>query len=373
MPLRRFRVVGFRNLETQDLAAVGGLTVVLGENGAGKSNLLEALSVFGNLASFRSGPAAAWFRTGARGFTLEGTVERGGALVEVRQQATLGSTAARDLFRGGRRLDAAEYLALFPVVSLSSSDRMLVWGAPEERRRFLDRLSFHLKPEALAVMQGYRRALAQRNALLTCGGRSDEFDAFEHDLARLGAAIVGFRAAALAELEAFFAGELEAFGWSLGKVNLSYHCTDGVAVADPPTTAAGLRAALVRSRRRDRARGYTTIGPHRHDLGLGVGGRTARQALSAGQGKLLATALKLATTMLLDRAKGQSPMVVFDDADAELDAGALRRLFDRLSLRGQSVVSSAHEAMVRPHLAGARVWRMQAGRVVVDGPERSGV
>jgi len=281
--------------------------------------------------------------------------------------------ASRTLYRGGRRLGAAEYLTLFPVVSLSSNDRLLVWGPPEERRRFLDRLSFHLKPEGLAVMQGYRRALAQRNAMLPKSARSEEFDAFEHDLARFGAAIIGFRLAALRELEPFFREELEAFEWSLGKANLSYHCTDGVAVADPATTAAGLRAALMASRRRDRVRGHTTVGPHRHDLGLAVGGAPARQALSAGQGKLLATALKLATVMLLDRAKGQSPMVVFDDADAELDAAALRRLFGRLSFRGQSVLSSAHEAIVRPHLTGAMVWRMHTGRVTVDGPERSEV
>ena len=128
---------------------------------------------------------------------------------------------------------------------------------------------------------------------------------------------------------------------------------------------------LVTSRRRDRFRGHTSVGPHRHDLAISVGGAPARQALSAGQGKLLATALKLAAVMVLDRVRGQSPMVVFDDADAELDAAALQRLLGRLSLRGQSMLSSAHEEMLRPHLAGAAVWRMHAGSVTVDTPERS--
>lgn len=371
MPLRRLRVVGFRNLEAQDLSVAEGMTVVVGANGAGKTNLLEALSVLGNLASFRSGPTTAWFRNGQRAFTLSGTIERGGAPVELRQEGRLNAMTSRVLYRGGRRLNVSEYLTLFPIVSLSSNDRLLIWGGPEERRRFLDRLSFHLKPEALAVMQGYRRALAQRNALLGAGGREEELDAFEHDLARHGAAIVAFRLAAISGLERLLLGELEALGWSLGRANLRYHCSDGVAVADPATTTAGLRALLTTSRRRDRFRGHTSVGPHRHDLVIAVGGAPARQGLSAGQGKLLATALKLAAVMLLDRVRGQSPMVVFDDADAELDAAALHRLLGRLGLRGQSMLSSAHEEMVRPHLAGAAVWRMHAGRVALDGPGRS--
>jgi DNA replication and repair protein RecF len=371
VPLRCFRVVGFRNLVAQDLPIGEGLTVVVGANGVGKTNLLEALTVFGNLASFRAGPATNWFCNGQRSFALAGTVERAGVPVEIRQEATLTRIVSRALYRGGRRLASAEYLGLFPIASFSGDDRLLIWGPPEERRRFLDRLSFHLNPEALEVMQGYRRALAQRNALLSTGGVDDEFDAFEHNLARLGAAIIQFRLVAIGGLERHIGAELDALGWPAGRPNLRYHCHDGVAVADPATTTAGLRTALAVSRRRDRVRGHTTVGPHRHDLVLAVQGAPARETLSAGQGKLLATALKLTAVMLLDRARGQSPMVVFDDLDAELDAAVLQRLLGRLGARGQAVLSSAHEEMVRPRLAAAAVWRMNAGRVTVVGPERS--
>ncbi|HUK13410.1 MAG TPA: DNA replication and repair protein RecF [Thermoanaerobaculaceae bacterium] len=371
MPLRRFTVAGFRNLEPLDLSVPPGLTVVVGANGAGKTNLLEAIAVFGNLVSFRPGPAAGWLRRGERAFALGGVIERGGAPVELRQEARQGRTLARAFHRGARRLGAGEYLDLFPVAALSGYDRLLVWGPPEDRRRFLDRLCFHLHPEALALLQRYRRTLAQRNALLAAGGRDAEFEAFEHDLAAVGARIVELRLAALRGLERLLPAEFEALGWSAGRVILRYHCPDGVAVADAATTAASLRVALTSSRRRDRALGHTRVGPHRHDLALAAQGVAVREVLSAGQGKLLATALRLAAVALLAEVKGRTPMVVFDDVDAEFDAEVLRRILARLDSGGQAVLSSAHEEMIVPRAGGAAVWRVRAGAVEGAGSERS--
>jgi DNA replication and repair protein RecF len=359
--LHRFSLTGFRNLAAQELEFRPGLTVVVGPNGSGKTNLLEALAVFGNLTSFRPGPALAWVQRGAHGFTLGGTVARAGAAVVLRQEARAGKALSRALFRGARHLGAAEYLDLFPVTTLSGHDRQLVWGAPEDRRRFLDRLCFQLHPEALPVLQRYRRALRQRNALLVNGGRDAEFEAFEHDLAILGARIVGFRQGAMDGLERHVGGELGALGWSLSRPLLRYNSPDGVAVAEPATLAARLRAALAASRRRERARGHTAVGPHRHDLVLTVQGAPAREVLSAGQGKLLATALKLTAMALLLEVRGRTPTVVFDDVDAELDAAVLRRVLGRLEGGGQALLSSAHEEMILPRLAGGTVLRMRAG------------
>jgi DNA replication and repair protein RecF len=363
--IRRLSVNSFRNLAAQELEFRPGITVVVGPNGSGKTNLLESLAVFGNLASFRPGPATSWVRRGGRAFTLVGTVERAGTTVDLRQEAQMGRALSRALFRGARRLGAGEYLDLFPVAALSGHDRQLVWGAPEERRRFLDRLSFHLHPEALLVLQRYRRALRQRNALLIGGGRGEEFDAFEHDLALLGARIVGLRQEAIAGLERHLESEMESMGWSISKPVLLYNSLDGVAVAEPATLPARLRAALAASRRRDRARGHTAVGPHRHDLLLTVQGAPAREVLSAGQGKLLATALKLTAMTLLAEVRGRSPAVVFDDVDAELDATVLRRVLERLQRGGQALLSSAHEEMMLPRLVQGTVWRMQAGTVDV--------
>ncbi len=107
------------------------------------------------------------------------------------------------------------------------------------------------------------------------------------------------------------------------------------------------------------------MGPHRHDLQLTVHGAPAREILSAGQGKLLATGLKLAAMALVGDQRGRTPIVVFDDVDAELDAEVLRRVLVRLERAGQALLSSAHEEMMLPRLTRGTVWRVSAGTVDV--------
>lgn len=341
-----------------------GVIAVIGDNGVGKTNLLEAVTIFGNLQSFRPGAPANWFRHGASEFVLAGTVDRDGSEVDVRQEARIGRAVQRRLWRGARRLGAAEYLDLFPVAALSSHDRQIVWGGPDERRKLLDRIAFYARPSSLGVLQRYRRVVRQRNVLLATGGGADAFEAFEADLAGLGAKVVEVRLAAVAELERTLEGELHALGWSLARPNLRYHCPDGLAPADPATLAARLRAEYARRRREEKARGHTMVGPHRHDLALTIAGSPAQEVLSAGQGKLMATALRLAAVAVFERARGRMPLVVFDDVDAEFDAGVLHRVFARLGQARQCFVSSAHEQMVVGRVPVTEVWRIAEGRVV---------
>lgn len=368
MGLRALTVIGFRNLRAQELAVPRPLVAVLGANGAGKTSLLEAVAVLGNLASFRAASPLSWVQHGATGFKLAGVIPRGNSQVDLAVTARAGRRLHRQLFRGGRRLVAAEYLSLFPVTALSSADRMLVWGGPEERRRFLDRLSFYVRPETYLVLQSYRQTLRQRNAGLQRGASEGELEAFEHNLALLGSRLLELRLAALVPLEDAFLQELEALEWSLSRPILRYNDTDGATPGSPGEVAGRLRLALARSRRRERARAHTLVGPHRHDVEIVLDGAPARDVVSAGQGKLLATALKLAAMAVVERMRSQVPMVVFDDVDAELDAGALARVLRRVGDRGAAIVSSAHEAMIAPCLADAAVWRISGG--LVDGARR---
>jgi DNA replication and repair protein RecF len=370
LALLHLRLRGFRNLTPLAVDVPVGVVLLLGPNGAGKSNLLEAVAVLGNLLSFRQGPPTAWVQRGANGFTLEGTIERNASLVQLAQHAQLRRTLLRTLHRGARRLDAAEYLELFPVAAFSSHDRQLIWGAPEDRRRFLDRFAFQLHPETLLVLQRYRRALRQRNAILQGEGGDEQLAAFEHDLAQLGARLMHLRLQAIAELEPALQTELGELGWSLSRLNLRYYCPDGELAGDSATTAARLAARLARMRRAERARGHTMVGPHRHDLQLAVSGQPARDLVSAGQGKLLATALKLAALSAVARVRGTQPTVVFDDVDAELDAGVLQRVLARLAGGGQLLLSSAHDELVVPRIRADAVWHIAGGVLAPTGAGR---
>ena len=339
-----------------------GCVVILGPNGSGKTNLLEALTVLGNLVSFRPGTPAAWVRRGESHCALHGRVRRDNEPLEIGQTIRLAPRSSRGLTRGSRRVGSQEYLGLFPVVALSSSDRRLVWDGPEERRRFLDRLSFHLRPETLDVLQRYRTALRQRTALLHSGG-DEALAGFEHTLATLGAHLVRLRWQALAALEAALDHELGALGWSLPRPRMRYHAHDNMAADDEAALAQQLRQTLARSRRNDRLRGRTTVGPHRHDLALTMQGVPARDALSAGQGKFLAMALRLAAMAVISAGGRVQPAVVFDDVDAELDTGVLERVLARLAEAGQVFLSSAHEEVLLPRVAPAAVWRLCDGQV----------
>ncbi len=361
--LRALAVRGFRNLKEQELTLPETTVAILGANGAGKTSLLEAVAVVGNLASFRPGSPLSWVQHGAAGFHLAAIVTRRELDLRLLVVGRAGRRLHRQLFRGGRRLTAAEYLSLFPVAAFSPADRMLIWGGPEERRRFLDRLSFYLRPETYLVLQSYRQALRQRNAALRRGAPDPELEAFEQQLAVLGSRLLELRLAAIALLEHALGDELAALAWPLSQPILRYNDTDAVSPGSPAEMAGRLRLALARSRRKERARAHTLVGPHRHDLELVLAGAPAREVISAGQGKLLATALKLAAMAVLGRIRHYMPLVVFDDVDAELDGRALACVLHRLAGHGQVLVSSAHEAMIAPSLRDAVVWRIRDGLV----------
>lgn len=371
MEISRLDIRSFRNLASQEISLGPGVTLVVGPNGAGKSNLLEAISVLGNLTSFRPGPPLAFVRWQAESYLLAATVLRDTTPVEMRQEARVGRHLGRALFRGGRRLTMGEYLQLCPVAALSGFDRALVTGTPEDRRRFLDRLVFHLHPEALRMLQQYRRALRQRAGLLLGGGQIAELEAFEQILAATGARLVELRLATLRRLVSGLEGEMGLLRWAAGRPHVRYHAPDGLGSPDASQLAVRLGSALARSRRLDAQQRRTTVGPHRHDLAITVGGMPAREALSAGQAKLLVVGLRLAALAVLEERLGGAPVVVFDDVDAELDASALGRVLARLHGRAQVLISSARPELVLPAAAAARVWRVEEGRVVVADGERS--
>lgn len=371
MIVRELRISGFRNLAAQELQLRPGLTLLGGANGAGKSNLLEAVAVFGNLTSFRPASPVHLVRWGEHGYSLGGVVERGSSRVELRQDARLGRSLVRSLWRGGRRLATGEYLQVCPVAPLSAHDRALVTGVPEDRRRFLDRLVFHLHPEALTLLQQYRRALRQRSELLASGGGHEAAEAFEQLLASCGARLIELRLQTLRQLIQKLDVELAEMGWPAVRPQVRYHAPDGLGSPDAAHLGARLREALARARRVDAQQRRTSVGPHRHDLAISVAGVPAREALSAGQAKLLAVALRLAALGVLEQRLGSSPVVVFDDVDAELDASTLSRVLARLGGRAQVLISSARPEIVLPVAGSGEVWWVEGGKVRTGETERS--
>lgn len=369
--LRRLRVERFRNLHIPDKRFDSGFNLVLGPNGEGKTNLLEAVAVLGNLRSFRRAPPRRLVRFNERDFRLHGVVEGPCGIVRLTHTLSLGPPVQRSLRVNGAKVKIAEYLQQLPVFSLSARDSELVIGAPEARRALVDRLVFFSEPRHLEVLREYAACLRQRNAALLAGASSGELSAWEERLARSAVDVVVRRQRSLIEWKGFFQRIYEAIR-PPGFPELAVSYRSDSETTDYTELAEFYRQRYHDQRARDRKLGYTVDGPHRHDLQLRAGGRTARDVLSAGQVKTVAAALCFSTLALVEERRKERLPVLVDDVDAEIDDDVLARLLAFLGRRRQMFVSSAHvKSLVRVAPRAAR-WFMTQGSIRGD-PEPSEV
>lgn len=345
----------FRNVERLELDVPPAGAALVGDNGQGKTNLLEAVYYFHTLRSLRGArdvdlvrfdaPAfhlrarfAHGRRDGAPDSALDSAPDRGAP------DATHEATAAFERAGGRKRVtvDGAEprrlssALGTVASVVIAPRDVELVAGAPGERRRFLDVVLALTSPRYLAALQGYRAALARRNAALRAaarqGGRApeDAVAVWEPALAETGAVLIAERAAWIAGSAASFAACTMALG-ERAAMGLRYV----TGVPDPGDARDALRGALERRRAHDVRRGATHPGPHRDDLALTIAGRELRVFGSAGQQRTAAIALRLLERATLRASRGDDPLLLLDDPFAELDPGRSRRMLDLLPQEGQ--------------------------------------
>ena len=361
MLVTRLRLRDFRSYASADVALGERLTVVHGANGAGKTNLLEALYFGCTGRSCRTtnerevvrfdAPAA---RVEVRGRDRDGEHE-----LSVGFQPGEAKRFKVDGAPAERLLDAPHR----PLVSVFLPDRLeLVKGPPALRRSHLDQLVTALWPARAATRRAYGQALAQRNALLArvrAGGSRSALAAWDHELARHGIALRDDRAAAVDLLRPRFAAAARELGLA-GEAELRYR---------PRSRAAGaeeLAAELAERVDADLERGFTTHGPHRDDLALLRDGRELRAYGSQGEQRLALLALLLAERAALEDERGAPPLLLLDDVMSELDATRRECLVERLRV-GQSVVTTTDLA----HVPGADEddvvrLRVEDGAVVSD-------
>jgi DNA replication and repair protein RecF len=335
MVVTRLRLRDFRTYASTELALGEGLTVVHGRNGAGKTNLLEALYFGCTGRSCRTSNERELVRFDAPAARVEVTVRDRDGEHELSVGFVPGE-AKRLRFDGApveRMVDAP----VRPLVCVFLPDRLeLVKGAPGLRRAHLDQVVVALWPTRSAARRAYAQALAQRNALLgrVRSGRAGRsaLAAWDLELARHGIALRDDRASALALLTPRFAARAADLGLA-GSAELRYR---------PRTTAATpeeLAAELADRLDSDLDRGFTGHGPHRDDFALLRDGRELRAYGSQGEQRLALLALLLAEREALAEARGRPPLMLLDDVMSELDADRRRLLVERLG-DGQSVITS---------------------------------
>lgn len=362
----------FRNLARLDLAFPSAGAVVIGENGQGKSNLLEAIYYLHLLRSVRGARDVDIVRFGAPGFHISART-RGGAHHELAAGFERQGRRKRVKVDGGEPPRLSDALGALPCVLFSPADVELVSGAPSARRRYLDILLALSSRPYLAALQRYRAALAQRNAALrdalrSAGGRTEQRVAvWEAPLAEHGALLWRERVRWTDRAADRFAALCAAIG-EQAPVAMRYATSLEPSSAEIDDVVRALARALELKRPLDMRRGLTHAGPHRDDLTLTLDGRELRAFGSAGQQRTAAIALRLLEAETLQHRLGAAPLFLLDDPFAELDARRSARILELLAEQGmgQTLLTVPRESDIPQELTGLARWRIAAGVVTGD-------
>jgi DNA replication and repair protein RecF len=344
----------FRSYAALDLAVRGGLVVLCGENGAGKTNLLEALSLFAPGRGLRRAELAECVRVGgAGGFALSIEVEEDGETHQLGSGWKPGANGEAAERRN--RIDRAQVASSrafcdhVRVVWLTPAMDSLFAGPASERRRFLDRFVLAIDPNHGARVGQFERALRGRNRLLEEGGRNPTWlDAIEREAAELGVAVAAARLDCVRRLEALIDAERDdssPFPWAKLALQGEIEAMTG---SGPALKAEDrYRASLRDNRGRDAAAGRTLIGPHLSDLLVWHGPKQAPAAASStGEQKALIVGLALAHARLVAEMSGIAPLALLDEVAAHFDPRRRAALYDALArLGGQVFLTGADPAL----------------------------
>jgi DNA replication and repair protein RecF len=360
-------LVDYRSWPTLELELDAGSTALVGANGQGKTNLVEAVAYVATLGSHRVAADAPLVRAGAERAVVRARVERDerSTLVEIEVNPGKANRARINRAPVPR---AREVLGVLRTVLFAPEDLALVRGDPAERRRFLDDLLVASAPRYAGVRADYERVLKQRNALLktaflarkTGGGDMRTLDVWDAHLARVGADLLAARLnlveALRPRVHAAYRAVAVGRAGVRSEASLEYRASLGDAMPetrDRELLAAALLAELARVRPQEIERGVSLVGPHRDELLLGLSGLPVKGYASHGESWSYALALRLASYELL-RADGGEPVLVLDDVFAELDEGRRDRLAELVADAEQVLVTAAVPADVPEALAGRR-------------------
>jgi DNA replication and repair protein RecF len=326
--LERLALENFRNLVAGPVSFAPHLNVISGDNGQGKTSLIEAIYVLCTTRSFRTEKAAELIQSGTLHLRLKGSFLRSG--IESIQEASLSARGRSFRIDGKARESRISYARDKPVVAFHPGDLNLAAGPSSVRRRLLDRAIVYLDPGGADARLRYQEAMRARQDLLAKGARAAELFVYEQIAAREGAVLTRSRQNAAARLHEHFGRAFEQVGVRALGVTMTFHAGG---TEDPAEFARELEAR----RGADARRKAATFGPSRDDLLLGLEGREARSFASQGQQRLLALCLKFAELGLIREVTQTEPLLLLDDVSSELDAERTEAIFHFLKLTRSQV------------------------------------
>lgn len=374
MFLERLQIAHFRNIEACELELLPGFNLFYGGNAQGKSNLLEAVYALASLKGFRATRNSELIAFGQDAAIISASLDREGAKTRIDLQ--LNPRSRVGAIDGVPCSRLSDYLGVLRVILFVPADVYLLQAPPAQRRNFLDRMVFNMRPASLGDLEQYQRVSKMKLSLLR-DLRVDKalLDVYDEQLVHFGTRILVARSQYLEKLAPFVS---EAFGAIFGdslSCRLSYRSTalkDAIHYDGSPTPTeadfrAGLTESIERSRTRDMATHAISKGPQRDDWGLSLDGHEARQFSSQGQQRSLVLALKLAEIACLKALTRLEPVFLLDDVSSELDPTRNARLLEHLNAVTAQVLltttSRSHFALP----AGTGIFNVENGKIRYEG------
>jgi DNA replication and repair protein RecF len=342
----------FRNLSNGCTTLAPATTVLLGDNGQGKTSFLEGIGVLATTRSFRKAKSSELPRHGERSFFVRGKVEDSRATSELSLVHEDGKRTTRI---GRTVVELGEYVSMLSVIAITQAHAGIVRGSPQERRDFLDRGILGLHPGYLQSLANWRRSLKQKNALLRRDGlshQSRELQAWNERLAKDAAEVMVRRRAYALRLSEVL-NEVGPLFLPAGEV-LSLDLQDALsrrrgesesppleAIEDRETLSQALLERMDEQAARELASRQCLVGPHRDDLLLSTSGKDLRRYASSGQQRNALLALKMAKVELHRELRRESPVLLVDDVDTEIDPARLQTFLRHVGGRAQALITSS--------------------------------
>ncbi|HEV7193603.1 MAG TPA: DNA replication/repair protein RecF [Jatrophihabitantaceae bacterium] len=374
MYVRHLAVTDFRSWKSADVEFDPGPAVLVGPNGQGKTNLVEALGYLATLGSHRVPSDAPLIRSGAESAVVQAAVVADRRELRVEVEISAGR-ANRAKLNGTAVPRPRDVLGAVRCVLFAPEDLAIVRGEPSERRRFLDELAVARSPRIASVRADYDRVLKQRSALLKSagaarragGGDMRTLDVWDGHLATYGAQLLAARLEAVRMLRPHARAAYHQVAPASAPLSVRYVTAiaqvlpeladqDAERLPEVSVLEAALLAELARNRNAELERGVNLVGPHRDDLDLGLGELPLRGYASHGEGWSAALALRLGSYDLLrsEGPPGADPVLVLDDVFAELDAERREQLAATAASAEQVLITAAVASDVPEQLQGAR-------------------
>ena len=351
MYLKKLSLINFKNIREENLEFRPGINCFVGDNGAGKTNVIDAVYFLSMCKSSLAMTDGQNMRHGSDFFLLDGQY----LTDEGRSESVVCAFArkgGKTLKRNGKEYERlSDHVGLIPVVIVSPADTMLISDAADERRRYLNGFISQLDRAYLQALVRYNAVLGERNRLLKISRDEQMLCIYDRQLVEQGGIIHRKRSEIAALLEPEVARYYRHLSSDREQVTLEYRSE----LNDTP-----FEELLLKSREKDFVNGFTTAGIHRDDLVLHIGGYPLRKYGSQGQQKSFLIALKLAQYALVAQAKGEKPILLLDDLFDKLDAGRVEQLIRLVGRRFRTDLHHRLQPDASAHHSGQNRRRLLA-------------